>query len=42
LGVTAMIIPMPQLVKKTDSFILEQNACDKNKKLLPLPLKKMS
>ena len=35
-----MIIPMPQLVKETDSFVLDQNTCAKNKKLLPIASEK--
>ena len=35
-----MIIPMPQLVKETDSFVLDQNTCAENKKLLPIASQK--
>jgi hypothetical protein len=37
---SAMIIPVPQLVKETDSFVLERNACAENKKLLPIATEK--
>ena len=37
---SAMIIPMPQLVKETDSFVLDQNTCAENKKLLPIASQK--
>jgi len=39
---SAMIIPMPQLVKETDSFVLDQNTCAENKKLLPIASEKMN
>ena len=40
---SAMIIPMPQLLKETDSFVLDQNICAKNKKLLlPIASQKMN
>ena len=37
---SAMIIPMPQLVKETDSFVLDQNACAENKQLLSIATEK--
>ena len=37
---SAMIISMPQLVKETDSFVLDQNTCAVNKKLLPIASEK--
>ena len=37
---SAMIILMPQLVKKTDSFFLVQNTCAENKKLFPIASEK--
>ena len=40
---SAMIILMPQLVKETDSFVLDQNTCAENKKLLlPIASQKMN
>ena len=39
---SAMIIPIPQLVKETDSFVLDQNTCAENKKLLPIASEKMN
>ena len=37
---SAMIIPMPQLVKETDSFVLDQNACAENKQLFSIATEK--
>ena len=37
---SAMIIPMPQLMKETDSFVLDRNTCAENKKLLPIATEK--
>ena len=37
---SAMIIPVPRFVKKTDSFVLDQNTCAENKKLLPIATEK--
>ena len=39
---SAMIIPIPQHVKETDSCVLEQIACAENKQLFSIALKKMS
>ena len=37
---SAMIIPIPQHVKKTDSYVLEQIACAENKQLFPIATEK--
>ena len=39
---SATIIPVPQLVKETDSFVLERNTCAEIKNCFPLPLEKMN
>ena len=37
---SAIIILIPQLVKETDSFVLDQNTCAENKKMLPIASEK--
>ena len=38
---SGMIIHVPQPVNENDSFVLEQNTCAENKKLLPMATKKI-
>ena len=38
--ITGMIIHVPQSVNENDSFVLEQNTCAENKKLIPINAEK--